>query len=136
MGTNYYLHKKTCPCCKKAEEILHIGKSSGGWCFSLHIIPNEGIHDLADWLPLINDPGHIIKNEYDEVVEAQEMIDCITSRTGNGNNQDPYGYRDWNRFHRDNHSQDGPGGLLRHALGQYCTKHGEGTWDCLPGEFS
>jgi hypothetical protein len=33
------------------------GKSSGGWTFSLHVYPEDGIKDLADWIPLFADNG-------------------------------------------------------------------------------
>ncbi len=136
MGTNYYLHKKTCPCCKKPDEVLHIGKSSGGWCFSLHVIPEEGINDLDDWMPLFEDPGNVILNEYDEVIPAEIMRGEITERSWMEREGAPYGYGSWAEFHRQNDSEPGPNGLLRHKINRYCTKHGAGTWDCLPGEYS
>src|SRR5450631_1105933 len=41
MGTNYYLQLPGCDHCNRAGDRLHIGKSSGGWCFALHVgIPN------------------------------------------------------------------------------------------------
>jgi hypothetical protein len=39
MSTNYYLHEYV----STDPKILHIGKSSGGWCFSLHVV-EEGVH--------------------------------------------------------------------------------------------
>ncbi len=50
MGTNYYLHEKPdCECCGRPFEALHIGKSSSGWCFSLHVMPEDMINTLDDW---------------------------------------------------------------------------------------
>lgn len=46
MGTNFYFYEN--PEINE-EDALHIGKSSAGWCFSLHIIPELGIRDLSDW---------------------------------------------------------------------------------------
>lgn len=48
MGTNYYYYQDVCPHCGKPDKKLHIGKSSGGWYFSLHIIPEEKIFNLKD----------------------------------------------------------------------------------------
>lgn len=68
MGTNYYLKPKPCECCGRTDEGLHIGKSSAGWCFSLHVIPEEGINGLDDWKSRFDEPGVQIVNEYGEVV--------------------------------------------------------------------
>lgn len=137
VSTNYYLLIDTCPHCGRCDEEnrLHIGKSSGGWCFSLHVMPERDIHDLDDWLPLL-DTGQIV-DEYGEKVTIQELLDVITNRH----------WTDWEQcnweqcnhdeahFHERNNSERGPNGLLRHQIGRYCVKHGAGTWDCLNGYF-
>jgi hypothetical protein len=133
MGTNYYFtpsHAGPCEHCGRSDsaEELHIGKSSCGWCFALHIIPEKGINDLGDWLAIFQDGK--IRDEYGQDILLGEMVDIITKRSGRGP-------RATAEFHRSNQSEDGPEGLLRHRLdGRYCTKHGAGTWDCMPGEFS
>ena len=33
MGTNFYLHRPSCPHCKRTDPPIHIGKSSVGWTF-------------------------------------------------------------------------------------------------------
>ena len=121
-----------------AKEIIHIGKSSGGWCFSLHILPDFGIHDLPDWEPMIRDHENKILNEYEEEIKPDDMMAVITNRGRKCDWTDaPYGYESWEQFHKQNHSAAGPNGLLRHRIdGHHCTKHGAGTWDCLPGDFS
>lgn len=148
MGTNYTLYRtplKRCECCGHIEEPsfdnqLHIGKSSGGWVFSLHVIPELGIHDLPDWVPLFEQGT--IKDEYGAVVTPEEMMKIITERSWPHRNWETddwhcyRAYRDEADFHQKNHSLRGPNGLLRHQLGRWCTKHGEGTWDCIPGDFS
>ena len=126
MGTNYYSIDRrldddfdfnTFWENKGTEGILHIGKSSGGWCFALHAIPERGINCLNDWIELFLSPDRRIINEYQEDVTWVEMIDIITRRKGiNG--------RELNR-----HPQ-------RHPLGVHCVAHGEGTWDMITGEFS
>lgn len=139
MGTNYYLieRKNICPTCGRADEKeLHIGKSSAGWCFSLHVIPEEGLNNLADWEKRFFLDGITeIKNEYHELVSKKEMLSIIADRSWK-EQESPYGYRDWADFHRSNYSTAGPKGLVRHAIGSHCIGHGEGTWDLVTGEFS
>lgn len=122
MGTNYYYHaNKTnyCPHCGRGDdEPKHIGKSSAGWCFALHVYPEDGIHDLLDWERLFDEPNAVIKNEYGEVIKRLEMVQIITKRSWIGT------------------LGPGPNNLLRCRLGDGCIKHGEGTWDCVVGEFS
>lgn len=114
MGTNYYLHEKqpeTCPHCGHAPnyEPLHIGKSSGGWCFALHVIPHEGLNTLDDWQQRWSQPGSFIKNEYDEPIDPAEMLERITNR---------------------------PGDMRRHTLdGSHCIGHGPGSYDYITGWF-
>lgn len=77
--------KRPCPCCAQADrEWLHIGKSSGGWCFSLRVYPalhgdmtahNLGIdpiENLDDWIPLFERYGVI--NEYGEEIDTDVML--------------------------------------------------------------
>lgn len=142
MGTNYYLSKAPdCPTCGRNDEPLHIGKSSMGWCFSLHVDADAGINDLEDWRALWNAGGASIKNEYGDAISTDEMLSIITERAGVGENWDnPDRWRRFysseQEFHERNHSERGPNGLLRHRLGRHCVKHGDGTWDCIPGDFS
>ena len=38
MGTNYYWQEsEPCAACGRGYEQVHVGKSSAGWCFSLHV---------------------------------------------------------------------------------------------------
>lgn len=110
MGTNYYLEEKSpCECCNRGYDNLHIGKSSMGWVFSLHVIKGE-IETLDQWKDRWSKEGVRIVNEYGDTLTPDEMLKVIT-----------------NRSH--------PGGLQRHhtynTLGR-----GEGTWDYITGEFS
>ncbi len=113
MGTNYYWNAEPpCVTCGRPHEGLHIGKSSGGWPFALHVIPERGIRTLDHWRAMWAKPGSVIRNEYGELVSAEEMERTVTQRT-------------W---------RDGP---VRHAEldYQHCIAHGEGTWDHMIGEF-
>lgn len=75
MGTNYYVRLNPCECCGRYNE-YHIGKSSMGWCFSLHIEPNEGIKNLKDVCKLM-EQGHIY-NEYGDHISQATMYEIIT----------------------------------------------------------
>ena len=72
MGTNYYLHRNVCAHCGRGDEALHIGKSSAGWCFSLRVHPEEGIHDLPDWEREL--VGGKIQDEYGETFPPVELL--------------------------------------------------------------
>jgi hypothetical protein len=107
MGCNYYVEANKCECCGR-KDILHIGKSSCGWNFSLHVIPDRGLNTLDDWKEFLVDKS--ITDEYDKPVEYAELIDIISNRKGD---------------------------LLRHRIGEGgCIGHGEGTYDYLDCEFS
>lgn len=134
MGTNYYLHKNVCQCCGRSEETLHIGKSSAGWHFSLHIMPEENIASLADWKKLWSISENIIKNEYGIVIGPDEMVDTITKRSWKNNLDNlPHGYKSREEFHRQNYSEPGLNGLLAH---RYRATRTDGTYDLIEGEFS
>jgi len=131
MGTNYYLKKNVCKCCNHAAESLHIGKSSAGWHFSLHVMPEESINNLADWRKLFESPDVAIQDEYDRPITAAEMLAIITER------KSPHPC-DWDAdMYSQNHSVPGLNNLVRHKVdGWHCVGNGEGTWDYIVGEFS
>lgn len=139
MGTNYYLKTNSCAHCGRSDEPLHIGKSSGGWCFSLRIYPDDGINTLGDWRTKLASGG--IVDEYGNAIELADMIATITERSHPKNWTEKRwasaGYSSEEHFHRSNNSLRGPNNLLRHKLdGRFCVGHGEGTWDYIVGEFS
>lgn len=136
MGTNFYLRapqKPPCECCGREFEssTKHIGKSSAGWCFSLHVMPEQGINSLADWERLWGAAGAWIEDEYGDVLTPEQMRRRITDRGGNGG---PPSRQDFD--YERNHAVPGPNGLVRHRLGERCIGHGDGPWDCILGEFS
>ena len=70
MSTNYYLHKPSTTQCnhcghdpESENNIIHIGKSSHGWCFALHVYPELDINTLEDWKVKWAEEGVKIKNE-------------------------------------------------------------------------
>lgn len=81
MGTNYYVKtgRKVRYRGFDVDEILHVGKSSYGWYFNLHIIPHEGINSLRDWIPYLQ--GGEIHDEYGEHIPYEVMMHVI-KRTG------------------------------------------------------
>jgi hypothetical protein len=127
VGTNYYLKVDICPYCTRPKKQLHIGKSSFGWCFALHVGSELGIEDLDDWQKLWNKQGNVIVDEYGEQILPSSMLQIITDRRF-----EPRETFDWEL----NHAIPGPNGCIRRELRYSCVKHGAGTWDCLNGEFS
>lgn len=165
MGTNYYLYPKPpptvaeiCDCLSLPpsdeaatpvevkfvepqpgdflyEKDLHIGKSSGGWHFSLHVYPdsldNRGfdkvINTLDDWLPLLKEG--LIVNEYNTIITYEEMLEIITKRSWKRDKSVTFDYT-------SNGAEEGFNGLVRHQIGDFCVGHGSGTWDYIVGEFS
>jgi len=141
MGANYYLvtdEPENCSECGQTTgdyEKLHIGKSSAGWCFGLHVIEDLGLNSLDDWMPFLEEGE--ISSEYGDIVSCKSMLALIKDRSRNNSTKIPMGYSSWDEFHRLNHSIDGPCNLLRSAIdGSHCVGHGEGTWDLIASEFS
>lgn len=136
MGTNYYYYTPdgpVCPTCGRCDEaeVRHIGKSSGGWVFALHVYPDEGICDLDDWRRLFAVPGTWIEDEYGSDVAPDYMLEIITERQG------PAASVMGDDGLAANRAVRGPHNLARARVdGTHCIGHGEGTWDLHVGEFS
>ena len=137
MGTNYYIETDFCAHCGRGEEDYHIGKSSGGWCFSLHVDHAAGIFNLGDIKEKIMQPGSVIVDEYRRILTVDELLSVLTDRGREERTEDsPHGYSSWDEFHRLNGSEMGPNNMLRSKIdGIYCVGHGEGTYDFKVGEF-
>lgn len=131
MGTNYYLSSEPCPHCGRRQPVRHIGKSSAGWCFALHVYQDEGIKDLADWDVLFSQEGAVISSDHGVTLTRDQMIAVITERKWE---RDAY----WTtEKYRENCAQRGPNGLTRSIVDYVlCIGHGEGTWDLCVGDFS
>jgi len=137
MGTNYYLEPQPpCPHCGRAYEGLHIGKSSAGWCFSLHVIPEEGLNSLEDWEKRFISET-VIRDEYGDEISREEMLKTITDRKWKPLVEKPSSFYDsWEQFYSENHAEPGPNNLFRNKIdGVHCVGHGSGTWDLIQGEF-
>ncbi|KKN02386.1 hypothetical protein LCGC14_1118310 [marine sediment metagenome] len=105
MGTNYYI-KDVVQCNECGQPNVadyHIGKSSGGWCFSLHVDvdPARGVNDLEDIKRLW--AYKTIKDEYGSTISKKEMLAIITDRKWDRKVK-PYHYNNWADFHNQNFS--------------------------------
>lgn len=138
MGTNYYYFKKPdCKCCGRNDAPLHIGKSSCGWCFALHVDHCVGINSLDDWKKMFAKKGALIKDEYGDKIGSVEMLQIICNRSGQADKYPNHFYKSEEDFLRENHAVAGPRNLVRHRVdGTHCIAHGEGSWDLITGDFS
>ena len=76
-------------------------------------MPGDNITTLDDWRELWGKPSAFIRDEYGDKIPIQAMEEIITQRRWRG---------------------EFP---TRHELdGRHCIAHGNGTWDCIVGEFS
>ena len=78
MGINYHIQFEACKHCGLSRPEYHIGKSSGGWTFSLHVDPDNGIHDLDDVISLCK-LGKIV-DEYEDVLSIEQLLGIIKNR--------------------------------------------------------
>jgi len=132
MGTNYYLTATVCPCCKQpTAENKHIGKSSAGWVFALHVYPEEGINDLPDWKEKWSADGATITDEYGKIITPAEMFDVVMARYGARDRKDQD-----DSWYACNGAERGPYRLARAKIGRHCIAHGLGTYSCHTGDFS
>ena len=142
MGTNFYWKSTACETCGHSAESVHIGKSSAGWCFGVHVYPEnpelpQSWDAWKDRFALL--PG-VIEDEYGDVIVPDEMLQRVEQRSWKPFDEHRWGhwyYESEADFHAKNKSERGPNGLLRHQIdGRHCIGHGEGTWDYLIGYFS
>ena len=164
MGTNYYLrHKDDPPTCEtcghtpRVPQYLHIGKSSGGWCFSLHVWEPSSLgwegdcyewyeagvvsppSSLDEWEQLFLDRRFAIYDEYSRPITPAQMMETITQRDFPVDVPPPVHTR---AFLERNHASVGPSGLLRHAgdpRGSHKVRHppdDRDTYDLCYYEFS
>src|SRR5215472_706905 len=110
--------------------ILHIGKSSAGWTFALHAIPELELYDLEDWLKLWQGGAWLIYDDAGAAYSVQGVVNVILARFG----KFPVGRTPL--WYRENAALPGPHGLARRLIGSFCVRHGEGAYDVCVGEFS
>jgi hypothetical protein len=138
MGTNYYARYNLCEDCQRFEE-KHIGKSSMGWCFSLHIIPEEGIKNWNDWKKFLTKDGVKIFDENDKEISFDYFEEVVTKRKAEkikfpcsifGKT-----YNSEEEWAKKNGVVLGPYNLWRHKKGTDCEGYGNGTYDYIIGDF-
>jgi hypothetical protein len=99
---------------------IHIGKSSGGWCFALRVYPDNGVHTLTDWrhfaARLVGE-GWRVEDEYG----TEHTLDDL-----------------WRVVEREGWKElacKSP--CRRHDVDNtHCVGNGEGFYDYMVGEFS
>jgi hypothetical protein len=114
MGCNFYSVKTESYQCDKCSAIhegerYHIGKSSGGWAFTLHVSPSDNIYNYEDVMKIVDNSLYIL-DEYDRVITKEALIDTMLNRT-------------WKN-----------GELMRHETSDCIGKYN--TVDYIIGEFS
>lgn len=130
MGTNYYAFSRfECDCGKVHEtEHLHIGKSSSGWYFSLHAIPDMELNSLEDWIHFLKQGCICIEDEYGHRLSFEGLLSVIKYRS-HITPPDDFDFA-------SNFAEPGVNNLVRAKIdGLHCLSHGEGTWQMIAGEF-
>lgn len=130
MGVNYYEASTATP----DGRCLHIGKSSGGWCFALHVYPVTGIRTLQDWIHRLRASGleYPVVDCEDHKLTLAEFSHIVVSRAWDACPDDlPQDF-----YLKTGQCVAGPNNLIRAAIdGVHCIGHGEGTWDYIATDF-
>jgi len=129
MGTNYYYTTNLLEL-----DPIHIGKSSYGWAFALHIYPD--IRTLNDWIEKWK-TGQIY-DEYGREIAHEAMMSLILNRQPNhnirtGHNVDMYG--SFEKFLEQNYAIYKDEENFLRVNDKYCVGHGD-TWDLVERDFS
>ena len=162
MGTNYYLIQKntdrdeSCEVSKMLDPshtLMHIGKSSGGWCFSLHVYPERQIHNWDNWKSFLqteyleSEAEFVLVDEYYQSISLSYLFTVIEDRSNSTtweeheqyvtDPQSLFGrYNSLQAYLDKNGAIKGPNNLMRHKIdGNHCIGHGEGPYDYIIGEF-
>ncbi len=98
-----------------------------GWVFMLRVDPEEGLHELEDWIDRWGERGSKIISEYGTQIQVHQMLDIITDRE-NASEQ-------WSEnLMARNNAILGPRGLYRGANNDIPVD--DATYDLVSGEFS
>lgn len=129
MAVNYYAVKGDWPSAGEFESLkmgysgrpamIHVGKSSGGWNFLLHVYPEQDIKTLSDWKALAERliaDGWRFESEDRKEISADALWRVVERAD----------YRDSDLMHM-RRSKPSP---------NYCIGHGEGYYDYIIGDFS
>jgi len=135
MGTNYYLLVNPCKSCGVPEARLHIGKRSYGWAFALTIYPNKNINSFGDWLPHFYNEANKIVNEYNDLIQIQEMEAIVTTPNSIAENKISKLKEDITHLEQNSAIFDDDYKILRTTRDDYCVGHGDGPYDYFIGGF-
>lgn len=131
MGTNYYARTGD-----SNRPLLHIGKSSMGWCFALHVMNMDEsgtvpLTNLNEWMMYLGCPGIDIVDEYFQEYSLETFMDIVTNRAH-------WSQPSWDEAtYEQNHAEPGPNNLARSKIdGTHCIGHGPGTWDLIINDFT
>lgn len=102
MGTNYYQIIDPCKCCNRGSEEIHIGKSSAGWPFSVHVIPEMEIYSWDDWMKRLE--GAKIKDEYGREISLHDLNELVVRKRVHKN--DPHVLEGYENY--PNHARPDP----------------------------
>jgi hypothetical protein len=126
MGTNYYVKSERCNCCDHKPDDFHIGKSSYGWYFTMHV--TYTITNFQDMLIFLVDNRYNIYNEYGDKVELEDIIRTICCRSGNNTAE--------NYYENSIYCELGQYGLVKFKVGFGCIGSSEiNPIDYVPGDF-
>lgn len=78
MGTNYYTKLNVCPTCKRLEQEVHIGKSSGGWRFMFQYNGGKFYKTIAEMKKWLKDKT--IEDEYGDIVPFKLFWNMVQSK--------------------------------------------------------
>lgn len=119
MGTNFYAIDPPCPCCKRAGERVHIGKSSTGWAFSFRSYPpqhpdnfpgcpDDGLTCRQDWYAYLTRGNRTIEDEYGREYTFMHFTNEV-ERTRGGLTARTASEAQWGPTGRDIETQDEDG---------------------------
>lgn len=91
MGTNYHAKINICPCCKRPEEEVHLGKSSLGWSFALQYNGGRFYGDFKEMKEWLKDK--VIENEYGEKVSVEDFVKMVEDKKNIKDHSADYGAR-------------------------------------------
>lgn len=81
MGTNYYTDLNTCPTCKRPEETIHLGKSSGGWWFHFQLNGQRFYKNVAEMREWTKDKE--IRDEYGDLWTYDDFWKMVEEKQKN-----------------------------------------------------
>jgi len=131
MTTNYYAVNT------ETGEELHIGKKSYGWCFALHVIPEQNLNNLDDWIDILNGTYYEIINEYGDLLSLSQLLNIIVNEPDDLCESQFVLHGSEEKFHETHYSMRYNSKLVRARIdNNFCIGHGAGPYDYVIGNFS